>query len=146
MIWKKILLKIVFLICFLALLTSGYFGFKIFQLQKKITNFQPQQNEAEDNSFSASLLKTAQNLAKKEKILLKGEESGRINFLLLGMGGEGHKGKYLTDSIILASINVQTGQLALLSIPRDLYVEIPHSNGLYTKINALYAYEIKIKK
>jgi len=146
MIWKKILLKIVFLVCFLALLLSGYFGFKVFQLQKKITNFQPQQGEVKNETLSTSLLKTAQNLVKKEKLPLKGEKSGRINFLLLGMGGEGHKGKYLTDSIILASVNVQTGQLALLSIPRDLYVEIPHSNGLYTKINALYAYEMKNKE
>ncbi len=146
MTWKKILLKIIFLICFSALMLSGYFIFKIIQLQKKITNFQSEQNNIKNENVSIKILKTAQNLIKKDKFPLKGEKNGRINFLLLGMGGEGHKGKYLTDSIMLVSVNTQTGQLALLSIPRDLYVKIPHSNELYTKINALYAYEMKNKE
>ncbi len=60
----------------------------------------------------------------KDKIL-KGELSDRINILILGMGGAQHEGPYLTDSIILASIKPSSHQMALLSIPRDLYVPIP---------------------
>ncbi|MFH1111496.1 MAG: LCP family protein [Patescibacteria group bacterium] len=56
---------------------------------------------------------------------LDGEEDGRINIILLGMGGVAHEGPYLTDTIILASINPQTAEVALLSIPRDLAVNIP---------------------
>ncbi len=56
---------------------------------------------------------------------LKGELSDRINVLILGMGGAQHEGPYLTDSIILASIKPSSHQIALLSIPRDLYVPIP---------------------
>ena len=56
---------------------------------------------------------------------IKGELSDRINVLILGMGGVQHEGPYLTDSIILASIKPSTHQIALLSIPRDLYVPIP---------------------
>jgi len=56
---------------------------------------------------------------------LKGELSDRINVLILGMGGAQHEGPYLTDSIILASIKPSTHQIALLSVPRDLYVPIP---------------------
>ncbi len=60
----------------------------------------------------------------KDKIL-KGELSDRVNILILGMGGAQHEGPYLTDSIILASIKPSSHQVALLSIPRDLYVPIP---------------------
>jgi polyisoprenyl-teichoic acid--peptidoglycan teichoic acid transferase len=56
---------------------------------------------------------------------LAGEEKDRINILLLGMGGPGHDGPYLTDTIIIASIKPSTGQIAMISIPRDLGVDIP---------------------
>lgn len=69
---------------------------------------------------------------------LKGESRDRINVLITGQGGKGHPGPYLTDTIILASIKPSTGQLALLSIPRDMVVQIP-GNGL-EKINAANAY------
>jgi LCP family protein required for cell wall assembly len=68
---------------------------------------------------------------------IKGEESGRINILLLGMGGEGHDGAYLTDTIILASIKPD-GEIAMLSIPRDLLVSIPGYG--WRKINEANAF------
>jgi len=67
---------------------------------------------------------------------LKGEENDRINILLLGMGGEGHDGAYLTDTVILASFQPSTKQVALISIPRDLVA--PVSN--WRKINSINAY------
>ncbi len=68
---------------------------------------------------------------------LAGEEDDRINILLLGMGGEGHDGAYLTDTIILASFKPSTEQVAMLSIPRDLY--IPISGSGWRKINYVNA-------
>lgn len=65
-----------------------------------------------------------------------GEEEG-ITFLVLGMGGEGHDGPYLTDTIILARLFPKTGEIALVSIPRDLAVSVP-GNGT-KKINHLNA-------
>lgn len=64
---------------------------------------------------------------------LNGQTEDRINILLLGIGGEGHDGPYLTDTIILASIKPSTKQVALLSIPRDLLMLIPGYG--YRKIN-----------
>jgi len=69
---------------------------------------------------------------------LQGEENDRINILLLGMGGEGHDGAYLTDTIILASLKPSTKQVALISIPRDLSAPI-NSSG-WRKINSINAY------
>lgn len=50
---------------------------------------------------------------------LSGEGDGRVNVLLLGTDDAGG----LTDTIIVASIDPIHDEAALLSIPRDLYVE-----------------------
>lgn len=69
---------------------------------------------------------------------LKGEDRGRINILLLGIGGKGHDGGQLTDTIMVLSYDVTTKKVALLSIPRDLSVPI-ESIG-WRKINAVNSY------
>ncbi len=69
---------------------------------------------------------------------LVGEETDRINFLLMGVGGTGHDGAQLADTIMFGSFKPSTAELGLLSIPRDLYVAIPgYSSG---KINHANAY------
>ncbi|MCI0471287.1 MAG: LCP family protein [Candidatus Aminicenantes bacterium] len=85
-----------------------------------------------------SFFERVKNLASRDHMPLRGEQDGRINVLLLGLAGENYPGENLTDSIIIASINPKTYQTAMLSIPRDLFVQIPDTNS-YTKINALYA-------
>lgn len=67
---------------------------------------------------------------------LRGEGDGRVNILLLGKGGSGHEGEDLTDTLMIASIDPVHKEAALLSIPRDLYVNSAHG---YTKINSVYA-------
>lgn len=64
------------------------------------------------------------------------DEKGRTNILLLGSAGEGFEGKDLTDSIILVSFHQRENKVALLSIPRDLYVETKETGG--NRINRLY--------
>lgn len=68
---------------------------------------------------------------------LKGQNDGRINILLLGYGGVGHDGTFLTDTIQVLSLNTKSNQVSMISIPRDFYVDIkkPSYAG---KINALY--------
>lgn len=68
---------------------------------------------------------------------LKGEGDGRINVLLLGIGGPGHDGPDLTDTIMIASIDPVNNKLGLLSIPRDLWIKTASGGG--EKINAVYA-------
>ncbi len=60
---------------------------------------------------------------------------GRLNVLLLGNAGGKHDGAELTDSIIVASYHLKSGQVTLISIPRDLWVDSTKS-----KINAVYEY------
>jgi LCP family protein required for cell wall assembly len=68
--------------------------------------------------------------------LLKGEGSGRINVLLLGRGGGNHDGPDLTDSMMLDSIDPINHTSTLISIPRDLWVNIPNAGTM--KINAAF--------
>lgn len=70
---------------------------------------------------------------------LQGEKENRVNILLAAVGGEGHQGENLADTVILASFRPQDKDVALFSIPRDLYVKIPDTE-VYTKINAVHAY------
>jgi polyisoprenyl-teichoic acid--peptidoglycan teichoic acid transferase len=64
--------------------------------------------------------------------------NGRINLLVLGYGGAGHDGAYLTDSIVLISLIPSDHATTVISVPRDLWVQIPPNSGQYAKINAAY--------
>lgn len=74
-------------------------------------------------------------ISSKEKYL-EGEKDDRINFVLLGMGGEGHSGPYLTDTIMIASFKPSAKEAAIFSLPRDMIVPIDDYN--YRKINSVY--------
>ncbi len=82
-------------------------------------------NAITEEGAIAGFFKQVKSLVTIEDKELKGEATDRINILLLGMGGEGHSGAYLTDTIILASLKPSTNEVAFLSIPRDLFVPIP---------------------
>ncbi len=69
---------------------------------------------------------------------LEGQKDDRINILILGIGGTGHDGAYLSDTNIIASIKPSTHEVVLISIPRDLGVNIPGRG--FNKINHVSAY------
>jgi LCP family protein required for cell wall assembly len=68
-----------------------------------------------------------------------------INILLLGIGGEGHDGPYLTDTMMLAQIRPDLGEIALTSIPRDYLIQLPYNLG-QRKINGAFAEGFNRKK
>ncbi len=88
------------------------------------------------NGFS--LFSSLRRLATAPNKELRGEDADRINVLLLGVGGAGHAGAELTDTILFASYKPSTNDVGMLSIPRDLTVNIPGYG--YRKINAVNAY------
>ncbi len=80
-------------------------------------------------------------IAPDKKLL--GEEEGEVRILLLGIGGEGHEGGTLTDTMILATLKPPSAEnketeIGLVSIPRDLVVNIPGYD--WRKINSAYAF------
>ncbi len=68
---------------------------------------------------------------------LIGENQDEVNFLLLGIGGGQHDGPNLSDTIVIGSIKPSTKQVSLMSLPRDLFVEIPGFG--YSKLNSAFA-------
>jgi len=64
-----------------------------------------------------------------------------LNILLLGYGGAGHQGGFLTDAILVAHLNFKTQTFALISIPRDLWIAYPDGNN--RKINSAWSYGAK---
>lgn len=116
----------------LALLVfgGGVFGYKILAAGNRIS------------VADRSLIGQLKDLLLSSGEQLAGESDGRINVLLIAIGGEGHKGENLADTIIVASIKPNSAgpsDVALLSIPRDLYVQVP-GEDYFTKINAVHAY------
>lgn len=122
--WKKIF----FISAVFALLIMGFFAYSTLLTLGKITSGSGSQKPRNPFSFLGKIKNTG----------LKGESDGRINILLLGIGGAGHPGGQLTDTIMVASIDVKQKKLALISVPRDLYVPIATQN-FYAKINTAHS-------
>jgi LCP family protein required for cell wall assembly len=119
--WK--LLFLVPIICIVLLV--GWFGFKTLMATSRIIT--------KSNGAGAPALN-----GKLDVATLKGEGDGRINILVMGIGGAGHDGPNLSDSMMVWSIDPKTKDVAVLSVPRDLYVKIPGYG--YGKINAANSY------
>lgn len=78
-------------------------------------------------------------ISKAQKANLK-QSDGRTNILILGIDERtkgAQTGSLLTDSIIIVSIRKVDSDVAMISIPRDLWVK--SSKGGYYKINEIYA-------
>ncbi|MDP2691593.1 MAG: LCP family protein [bacterium] len=67
---------------------------------------------------------------------LKRDEKDHTNILILGNGGGDHDGADLTDTIIVASLDNEKKSLSMLSIPRDLWVDIPGYGS--SRINKIF--------
>ena len=119
---KKIVRSVAILIVLLVFGTVGIFGYSFMRAQRIFHG----------NGEGAAALDENVDPAK-----LKGEGDGRINILILGKGGPGHEAPDLTDTMLLASIDPVQNEAALLSVPRDMYVQ--DENGYSTKINAVYS-------
>ncbi|HHX58629.1 MAG TPA: LCP family protein [Candidatus Moranbacteria bacterium] len=144
-IWRGFLLRLFILFILTLLFLLGYFSYKIYHFKKNALLETPTTaTETEEPAKRKTFLEATKELIQPNTEKLAGTERNRINILLLGMGGEGHQGEYLTDTIMLISIDPTTYRAALLSIPRDLYVQIPETK-LKTKINAVYAYHLTNK-
>ncbi|HEX9817590.1 MAG TPA: LCP family protein [Patescibacteria group bacterium] len=91
-----------------------------------------------NNSSNQEL--TAPNLPSSQDLPSNFEDLTTLTILLLGYGGAGHSGGALSDVIQVLRLDFTKGVLALISIPRDLWVSLP--NGTQNKINAAYATDL----
>ncbi|OGJ16006.1 MAG: hypothetical protein A2632_01500 [Candidatus Pacebacteria bacterium RIFCSPHIGHO2_01_FULL_46_16] len=101
----------------------GYFGYRYLHQISAASNRTP--------SELILLAKSAISVAPREK---------NPTFLILGTDTLANRGDIppLTDTMLLASLNLKTGVTHLLPLPRDIWHE-----AYKTKINALYAYGLE---
>jgi LCP family protein required for cell wall assembly len=125
--WKKIGIRSGLGVLAVGVIIGGWLGWQVIGNLDKIFHGNP-------FSDAGALLSTA---------TLKGEAQGRVNILLAGdstdRANATANGGDLTDSLMVVSINTKTHSSFMLSIPRDLWVNIP--NAGYGKINSTYEYD-----
>lgn len=73
------------------------------------------------------------------------DSANQINVLLLGYGGPGHQGGFLTDVILVARLDFAAKRLSLVHIPRDTWISIPSGNTtISAKVNATLPMGLKV--
>jgi LCP family protein required for cell wall assembly len=115
---KKIIKRTLVVLIIIILIVGGWVGWKFYENTTK--------------TFGGSIFGIF------DTTKLKGESTGRVNILLAGDSADdpGHQGADLTDSIMLVSLDTKNNTAFMISIPRDLWVDIPGYG--YQKINAAY--------
>lgn len=68
--------------------------------------------------------------------------SGRYTFAVLGLDRHEGEGSQRTDSIMISRVDLNAPSVRTISIPRDLYVEVPGFG--YAKINHGYQYGLEM--
>jgi LCP family protein required for cell wall assembly len=120
---KRIVFWVITIAVLAALSAAGYFAYKFIN--------------ASGNVFQGNILDVFTNQP------LKQDANGRSNFLLLGTSEDdkGHDGAYLTDSMMIVSVDQTNKNVYMISIPRDLYVDYGMAcpAGYRGKINAYFS-------
>jgi len=124
--FKKFLKIFIYLIIFL-IITSVTFSAKT-----------PNSEDSSSWVDKIPIIGQIKHLVESADKQLKGEDENRINILFLGMGGKAHEGGYLTDTIMLASLEPSSKKVSLVSFPRDLTVPIEGMG--WRKINNVNAF------
>lgn len=119
-------------LAFLILAILGLGGFAVV----RATDLTNKVFVGEKTSFYSKLAQLVRSATGRD-VQMIGEGNGQINILLLGIGGAGHDGGYLSDTIILAQIRPEEKKASLVSIPRDYLADLGPL-GL-RKINAAFA-------
>ena len=121
---KKIIKRIAIVLLLLALVVGIYYAIRILRASSPV--------------FKGDLFGLVQ------QVPLQQDENGRTNIVIFGTSeddeGGDHPGAYLTDSIMLLSVNQQKKDAYMIGIPRDLWVRYGAAcfSGMEGKINALY--------
>jgi LCP family protein required for cell wall assembly len=120
---RKWLKRSILFLLALVIIFFGFFAWQFYSTASKLTG------EKDPISLLLSIWPHSLNKSK-----------GRVNILLAGysLDDPHHGGAQLTDSIMIISINPSTKSATLISVPRDLWVNIPGYG--YNKINAAYEY------
>ena len=116
--------KIALVLLLVALAFVGYFAYKLISTSGRV--------------FSGNVFDLLGS-----GVQLKKDAKGWTNILVFGTSEDdlGHDGALLTDSIMMVSVHQSDKRVAMVSMPRDLWVDYGRAcmAGYSGKINALYA-------
>ncbi len=120
--WKKVFKRTAAVTAVFLLLGGGWISWQFFKNSNKVFG---------GDTSVLDFLNTTK---------LRGEDQGQVNILLAGVSSDdpGHSGGDLTDSIMMISLDNKNNKAFMLSIPRDLWVDIPGYG--HSKINAANVY------
>ena len=135
----QFLLRTIGIFIFVVVLFFGYFSWKIGDATRSMSIVPEKSAPVADTIHGAASILNP--IFHRDRTTLPGESDGRTNILLLGKTNEKEAGQKLTDTIMIASLDFKKKKIALLSLPRDLYVQIPETNA-FTKLNALYQFDV----
>ena len=121
------------IIVILLIIVSGFIFYHskkdTYNLAKEIEELEGQSTDSKSSVLSYYFPFLKSDFQRK---IDKGES---VNFLMLGYGGEGHSGAFLTDTIMLGKMNFGSGEVTLMNIPRDLWVDGQKINSVYAATN-----------
>lgn len=131
---KKISLFLFFAVIFFSSGFLSYLSLKKLDRAKEVPSV--------EKTATVEVLK---NQTAPSKSLVSDNE---LSVLFLGYGGAGHDGGLLSDVLILTYVNIEQKKVFLISIPRDLWVEIPTRSDIKEahKINMAHAIGLSDKK
>ncbi len=125
--------RIVAMVALATVAVGGTYAFRVIAPLAKLTHENPFQVVGE-------LIGGGKGSA----VQAKAQDLSRINIAVYGYGGVGHDGAYLTDSIMVVSLQPRSGglppEVAEISIPRDWYVPISLKNGQVVNQRVNFAY------
>src|SRR3990167_2268617 len=112
----------------LGFLVGAIFGFLL------VFSFSKYQNQNNNSSKESTVLSYSdKNLTANDNP----KDLKTLGVLLLGYGGPGHEGGFLTDAIQVILIDFEKAKVNLISVPRDLWVKLPSTRE--TKINGAFS-------
>ena len=119
---RKLIKRAILVLLVLVLLIGGFFAVRAWL--------------AAGNIFQGNIFGLFETKA------LKQDKNGRSNILVLGTSDDdkGHEGAYLTDSIMVVSVDQKNKNAYMISLPRDLQVQYGQAcpAGYQGKLNAYY--------
>ena len=130
----------------MVLFVIGSFGsgwFFLSQTASRLAAAQPLPNSGSEKRAGADTASVPDgNSEAAVSVPAKQASDPRYAFLLLGYGGGGHDGAYLTDSMMVVIVDPTKKSLSMLSIPRDAWVPLIFNGqtAVYNKINTGYAF------
>lgn len=130
----KIWLFFILLILLFYAGCAAYRHYSIAQWPQDATNYDLKTLKPKNFGFFT----TVKNFIFHGDNYLSGQSDDRINILLLGIGGAGHDGAYLSDTNIILSFKPSTKEVAMISVPRDFGVNLD-GHGI-RKINSASAF------